>query len=171
MFNILLIVMVALEVNGTLVEAKVTKNLTDDVRLEYSVYIAEASVKYKIDPLIIAAVIYGESRFQNLRKNKTRDYGIMQVHWQRRAWTIPWLKKLKRADLYDIATNINAGTWELTTWRTLCRKRGHKAHQHKWWGHYQQGNVIKSRRYGRAINYFYHRLKRYRTKYRTRNKT
>jgi hypothetical protein len=174
--NLIAVLIMTVELTSTLKDAKITKHLTDAKRFAYASYIAEASVAHGVDPYLVAAVIYTESRFTNLRVNKTRDYGLMQVHWQR-GWKAPWLKGLKRKDLYDPRTNIAAGTHELAYVRAFCKKRGHGrwvkggvARRHNWWAHYLFGVVVKKRWYDMRIERVRSYLHRAAARVRARNK-
>ncbi|KKL22112.1 hypothetical protein LCGC14_2438720 [marine sediment metagenome] len=130
--------------------------LPKKLRKLYSENIEKQATKHKMNPLIVVALIHGESRFTNLTKNRTNDYGLMQIHWQR----VPWLKGKKRSDLMDPKFNIYAGFMELAYWRRWCNgKRGVKGH--RWIGHYFNGNSVKSRRYEWAIMRMYRKLLHY----------
>jgi hypothetical protein len=126
-----------------------TPHLSDGQRLEYAWYIASAADELEVDPFLIAAVMWHESWFMNLPQNRTNDYGLMQVHWQR----VPWLEGLTRRDLMDPKINIYAGVRELAYMRKFCRAR--KDQGHEWWSHYKYGVVVSSTVYGSKI-----RLKR-----------
>lgn len=154
----------AMELSTTIATAKpsfaISKEANAGKRFEYSFLMVEAADKHGIDPYLVAAVMWVESNFLNHGPNSTWDYGLMQVHWQK----APWMKGITRKDLGNPAINIRVGVAELAAWRAICRRRGHRASSHNWWGHYQQGNVIKSKRYDRAVNRRYRKLLRSRAK-------
>lgn len=126
-----------------------TAHLSHADRLEYSYYMVDAGEEVGVDPFLIAAVMWHESRFLNLPRNKTNDYGLMQVHWQK--MPVPWLKGLTRGDLLDPRTNILAGARELAHMRSFCRGADGRHPGHEWWGHYKYGVVVLGNQYGQTV--------------------
>ncbi len=124
-----------------------TAHLSPASRLQYAYYIVDAADQTKLDPYLVAAVMWHESDFQNVPRNGTNDYGLMQVHWQPGE---NWLAGMVPEDLMDPRTNILAGARELTHLRAFCRARDH-AGDHHWLGHYKYGLVVLSSRYGDAV--------------------
>ncbi|RKX67317.1 MAG: hypothetical protein DRP42_00535 [Tenericutes bacterium] len=135
----------------------VEPGLGPEKRLEYAALIVAEAREHRIDPLLVVALIDRESDFRNLKRNRTDDYGLMQVHWQKAAWT----EGLTRADLMDVRTNIKAGFEELSYWRRWCNgKRGPEGHH--WINHYKSGNVVNENHvyYGNGIIRTYKWLRR-----------
>jgi len=147
---------VAIETTG----ADRAASLTPQQRLEYSLYIVDASRRYGLDPYLVAAVIWHESDFRNLPRNSTNDYGLMQVHWQRLNPRVgeTWLDGLAPADLMDPRKNILAGVAELAYYKGFCQRRGHS---HHWWSHYLHGpDKLGPTKYGQKVNWRYKKLSR-----------
>jgi hypothetical protein len=134
-----------------------TPQLTATTRFTYAFYIAEASRRAELDPYLVAAVMWHESRFLNMPRNETDDYGLMQVHWQKAP--SPWLKGLSRADLMDPWTNISVGAQEMAYMRRFCFARDGKDPGHEWWGHYKYGVVVLGRKYGQTVLWRYRVLR------------
>jgi len=78
------------------------------------------SKKRQLDPILIASLIYRESRYRQRATSKTNDYGLMQVHcpYSKYAW---WCKSVKR--LYGIDFNIAVGTLICTYKRKRMKKQ------------------------------------------------
>lgn len=151
MFEFINAIIIALGLASSIGDTQSGGKLGTEKQLEYSAYIMDASGAHEMDPFLVAAVMWNESDFRNLVVNRTKDYGVMQVHWQKMGRNEHWLRGLTKKDLMDPETNIWAGVEELAYWRSVCRRRGHTADQHSWLGHYKWGNVVRSRRYERRI--------------------
>ena len=97
-----------------------------------------------LDPLLVVAVIYRESRGRKHAISHTNDYGLLQLHVSD---TTNTRYRGSERLLLDPARNIRIGTRMLRAW-----KRYHDKHckglKHRWWGHYNQGGRVRSRRYG-----------------------
>lgn len=128
-----------------------TAHLSDQERFTYALEMVRAGEDVQVDPYLIAAVMWHESRFNNLPRNETNDYGLLQVHWQRSKVT--WLEGLRREDLLDVHTNIVTGSRELAYMRKFCRARDGKDPGHEWWSHYKYGVVVLGSRYGHTIQW------------------
>lgn len=139
------VALVAMGLSGSI--SSVTPHLEAGTRWRYSVYIATAAELEHVDPYLVAAVMWHESDFQNVARNETNDYGLMQVHWQPQE---RWLSGLHPADLMDPWTNILAGVRELAALRRYCRLRD-PVGAHHWVGHYKYGVVVLSQRYGKIV--------------------
>lgn len=115
--------------------AKAKPALPEETRALYAAEIVRESAKAGLDPFLVLAVGWHESKLRADLVSPTADYGILQVHWQRGAH----LKGLRREDLLDAATNIRAGVAELAMWKKRCpRARPHWVHCYKWG--YKVGN-------------------------------
>ncbi len=85
----------------------------------YSAYdelIAEAAKKRGVDPLLIKAVIWRESRFDPSKIGTSGERGLMQIgEAAARDWaTAHKIEVFVYADLFDARTNIDAGAWYLS---------------------------------------------------------
>ena len=81
----------------------------------YDRMIAEISGRHQVDPALVKAVIWRESRFRPYMEGSSGERGLMQVGESAAA---EWAKAEKMAtfvptDLFDPKTNIEAGTWYL----------------------------------------------------------
>lgn len=123
-------------------------HLSDRQLIAYSYYVAAASRETDVDPYLVMAVMWHESRFLNLPRNSTNDYGLMQVHWQPPA---SWLDGLTPEDLMNPRINIFAGARELAAMRRFCAGRGHSQSDHYWWGHYRWGVVVLDPKYAQNV--------------------
>ncbi|MBV9126667.1 MAG: lytic transglycosylase domain-containing protein [Verrucomicrobia bacterium] len=77
--------------------------------------ITDAARRQSVDPLLIKAVIWRESRFQPEKEGNAGERGLMQIT---SAAAAEWAKSerggaLLPQDLFDPRTNIEAGTWLL----------------------------------------------------------
>lgn len=83
--------------------------------IEYEEYIWPAAYKYCIDPRLVAAVIYVESKFQPQARSHKEAMGLMQITPETGRW-IAWrlgIKEYSDDMLADPETNINFGVWYL----------------------------------------------------------
>ena len=81
----------------------------------YDKFIENAGRKYGVDPMLVKAVVWRESRFQPEKVGKNGERGLMQVTEGAAA---DWAKTNKMAtfvptDLFSPKTNLEAGTWYL----------------------------------------------------------
>jgi soluble lytic murein transglycosylase len=81
----------------------------------YDSIIAVASARYGIDPVLVRAVIWRESRFRPRTLGLSQERGLMQV---RSSAALEWAKaegisNFKVEDLYEPEVNIMAGSWYL----------------------------------------------------------
>lgn len=78
--------------------------------------IASASEKYDVDPALVKAVIYRESRFQPNAKGTRGEIGLMQL---RKSVVKDWVKahsyghQPTEEELFDPYMNIMIGVWRL----------------------------------------------------------
>ena len=81
----------------------------------YDELIIHASEKHGVDPRLISALIWRESRFNPDRVGTHREVGLMQVtEMAAQDWARYHKNPLfTRQDLFNPATNIEAGTWYL----------------------------------------------------------
>jgi len=129
--------------------------LSSSKRNEYARIITLESYRSEIDPLLVVSLIDRESDFRNLPENSTKDYGLMQLHWQH----VKWFKGHRPRDLMDVSFNVHVGIAQMAYWKSRCTgKRGIRGHH--WIGHYKWGNFVRSRRYDRGIMKTYKDLHR-----------
>jgi membrane-bound lytic murein transglycosylase MltF len=96
---------------------------------KYAPIIMEESRRGKIDPLLVSAVIYKESRFQN-NKCKRGAHGLMQIQFKSRSCSKPRMT--------DPRSNIRRGVILLSYWKKWWR-RFHKRDDYHWLLHFNQG--------------------------------
>lgn len=75
--------------------------------------IADASVRYQVDPLLIAAVIRVESNYKTNSESRKGAYGIMQLMPDTAEWLLSMddgMKKYRVKDLDDPKVNILLGS-------------------------------------------------------------
>ena len=82
---------------------------------EHDRLIAEAAKKHGVDPLLVKAVVWRESRFTATKVGSAGERGLMQVG---EAAAHDWaaahrIEVFVNADLFDAKTNLEAGTWYL----------------------------------------------------------
>src|SRR6266851_4898648 len=81
----------------------------------YDALIETLAKKHGVDPMLVKAVIWRESKFQADKIGKDGERGLMQVG---ELAAKEWVKSQKietfvLTDLFDAKTNIDAGTWYL----------------------------------------------------------
>jgi len=80
--------------------------------LEYKADIATASKKYSIDPYLISAIIYEESKFNASSRSRVGAAGLMQIMPDTGRWIAEKQGRRFRVDyLYDPKVNIDMGCW------------------------------------------------------------
>ncbi len=81
----------------------------------YDGLIADTARRHAIDPAIIRAVIWRESRFSPRRVGRRGEIGLMQVtETAAREWAAATRRPaFATRDLFDPAVNLEAGTWYL----------------------------------------------------------
>ncbi|NJK91827.1 MAG: lytic transglycosylase domain-containing protein [Blastochloris sp.] len=91
-------------------------NIQREQNRQFNSVIAESSQKYKLDPLLIRAVIWRESDFDPLAYGLAEERGLMQVtpiaagEWAR----AEGVENFRNIDLFDPRTGIQAGSWYLS---------------------------------------------------------
>ena len=83
---------------------------------EYDDLITLAARKYGVDPMLVKAVVWRESRFQAEKIGAAGERGLMQVgEAAARDWAgAHKVEVFVFADLFDAKTNLEAGTWYLS---------------------------------------------------------
>jgi soluble lytic murein transglycosylase len=90
---------------------------------QYDEVIAVAAAKYGVDPALVKAVVWQESRFDADANGRSGEMGLMQIM---RATAEDWAafegnKGFQASRLYDPAENVQCGAWYLK--RLLRRYR------------------------------------------------
>ena len=82
---------------------------------EHDRLIADTAKKYGVDPLLVKAVVWRESRFTATKIGASGERGLMQVgEAAAREWAAAHkIEVFVYADLFDAKTNLEAGTWYL----------------------------------------------------------
>lgn len=81
----------------------------------YDTVILAAARQYGVDPALVKAVVWQESRFDPLARGRAGEIGLMQVtdpaaqEWAEAARVYP----VPEDHLFDPRTNVMAGTWYL----------------------------------------------------------
>jgi len=83
---------------------------------EHDDLIARAAKKHGVDPLLVKAVVWRESRFTTTKIGTSGERGLMQVgEAAARDWANAHkIEVFVFADLFDAKTNLEAGTWYLS---------------------------------------------------------
>lgn len=116
----------------------------------YAEAIYQESLKAEIDPLLTAAIIYSESRF-NTRACRHGSHGLTQVQLRPRSCART-LAAAKAAGLYEPRLNIRRGLKLVVFWRSWWQKQ-HAEDGYHWLLHYNQG-------FGRVCPWPYYRCGR-----------
>lgn len=95
----------------------------------YDSFIQIAGARHNIDPALIKAVIWRESRFDHTAFGSKGEVGLMQIMPGKKSaaadWSIHFSRDLpSEEDLLDPAMNVDIGAWYLG--RALSRYRGFK---------------------------------------------
>jgi soluble lytic murein transglycosylase len=81
----------------------------------YEPQIAQAAARYKVDPLLVKAVIWQESRFNPKARGRAGEIGLMQIMEDAAGeWAdAEKLDDFQHAHLFEPTRNIHAGAWYL----------------------------------------------------------
>lgn len=82
----------------------------------FDVEIQKAAARYRIDPLLVKAVIWQESKFNPNAKGRAGEIGLMQVQEiAAEEWAeSEHLKDFTHAQIWEPTRNIHAGAWYLS---------------------------------------------------------
>ena len=82
---------------------------------EHDALIAKVAQKHGVDPQLVRAVVWRESRFHTTKVGSAGERGLMQVgEAAARDWAAARkIEVFVYADLFDAKTNLEAGTWYL----------------------------------------------------------
>lgn len=148
--------------------------------VKYRGIISDKSVKYEVDPHLIAAVIRVESNFQTGRESPKGAVGLMQLMPTTAEWIVE-RNKLKMISLdelkHDPELNIELGTWYLRHLLgqfeddviiSIAAYNAGPGNVSKWleektWdGHYESADDIpygETRMYVQKVVYYYNKYK------------
>jgi soluble lytic murein transglycosylase len=82
---------------------------------QYDPIITSVAVEHRLDPMLVKAVVWRESRFDNRKYGTAGERGLMQVsakaadEWARENK----VENLKLDDLFEAKANLEAGSWYL----------------------------------------------------------
>jgi soluble lytic murein transglycosylase len=83
--------------------------------LEYSAQIRKAADRYGVDPYLVTAVVFEESRFDPAVRSKVGAVGLMQVMPETGKWVaLKQGRSFSQADLVKPDVNVDMGTWYLS---------------------------------------------------------
>lgn len=101
--------------------------------------VREEARRYGLDPLLVAAVIYRESRFKN-RTCYRGSHGLMQIQLYEKGKRTcrATMARAKALGLYDPRKNIRHGLRLMRWWRSWWELH-HKNDGYHWLLHYNQG--------------------------------
>lgn len=111
---------------------------------------------YRLDPLMIVAIAHAESEWNQRARSPTGDYGLMQIHVDRKSSNHFWGRK-KLLLLHRF--NIREGARKISMWKRYHYRRCRRRRYHPYWAHYKWGSKIKSRAYDRRVLKIYRRIK------------
>jgi hypothetical protein len=101
---------------------------------------------YRVDPMVVLAVIQIESGWKAKLRSVTNDYGLMQVHVARHG-SADFYRREK--ELYDPRVNIREGIRILAMWREYHTTWCHGPHAY--WAHYKWGLKVKNDDHARRV--------------------
>ena len=116
----------------------------------YAASIQKESVKYGLDPLLVTAVMFKESRFKNYACYKGA-HGLMQIQIKPKRCSQYTLALAASKGLYLPTKNIKEGVKLLYQWKRWCK---YKRCNYSYLLHYNQGfgKCISGKRYCKTIN-------------------
>lgn len=81
--------------------------------MDYRAMVRKQAEEYGLDPLLVAAIIYKESRYDEKAESKKSAIGLMQImpDTARDIARDLEIEDFKQADLYDAETNIRFGCY------------------------------------------------------------
>jgi hypothetical protein len=107
----------------------------------YAKWVARESTKYKVDPLLMIAVVHVETAksWNKISSSATRDYGLMQIHVS--LTTNPHLLGSENI-LFNPKINFNYGARALAMWKNYHNRQCKD--DHPFWAHYAWGYKVKN---------------------------
>jgi soluble lytic murein transglycosylase len=82
---------------------------------QYDLIVTSVAAEHRLDPMLVKAVVWRESRFDTNKYGSAGEHGLMQVsakaadEWVRENK----VENFKLDDLFDPKTNLEAGSWYL----------------------------------------------------------
>ena len=92
-------------------------NIPLKVAKKYSIWIYEAAAKYALDPTLLLAVIYNESKFNYKAVSPTGPIGLFQIASSYHK------EKSTRAALFDPYNNIMVGAWIIREYTDISKSK------------------------------------------------
>lgn len=128
--------------------------LASTERVQWEAFVAapviwQEATRAGVDPYLVAAIAWKESRFTPSARSRTGDCGIMQVN--------PRWSPYNCVQLLDLRTGIRAGIQSMLYWR---KRFGKREPNYEWLCHYNSGNKCwrRSRAYARKVRSLRSRL-------------
>lgn len=87
------------------------------VAKKYTIWIYEAAAKYSLDPVLLLAVMYNESKFNYKAVSPTGPIGLFQIASSYHK------EKSTKAALFDPYNNIMVGAWILREYTDLSKSK------------------------------------------------
>jgi len=119
---------------------------------------SEMGIKYHIDPLLLAAVAFHESRFDPEATSKSNDFGLMQIHVGE-----TFHKEYEGQEnlLFEPRRNVKIAAKLMKMWKRYHLLRCKSGHHH-WLNHYNQGTKVSNklwrRNYAKRVLKVYKKL-------------
>jgi len=133
-------------------------NLGNETTKEYGALIYKEATRYKVDPLLLTAIIHVETggKWDAYAVSKTNDYGLCQIHVSKS--NIPRI--YHKADiLFKPSVNIHYGAKILKMWKNYHNRSCANINNHRFWAHYKFGRKVRAKRWSGKVNKIYTRLK------------
>lgn len=132
--------------------------------IKYQKHINYYSQKFSINPDLLAALIYVESRFEASSKSNQGAVGLMQLMPSTAMWVARKLEKkdFELDDLYDPKTNIELGSWYFSYLRkkfngdlikTLAAYNAGEGNVNNWLKNDWNGKITVDLPYGETDNF------------------
>jgi hypothetical protein len=119
----------------------------------YATAIHVESQRRRVDPLLVVAIAYRESRFRPW-KTAAGNYGLMQLRVTPTLNDDFWGREQA---LLEPRTNVRRGVKWLALWRGYHERSC--GSDHHWWAHYQWGTRVRNPGSGNRVNLIYQLLK------------
>jgi len=129
----------------------------------YSAAVEREAARQRVDPLLVVALIYHESRFHAGAVSPGGSHGLMQVRVSR-THRARWLGRERALRVPEV--NVRVGVGILSMWRAYHRRRCLGSNdpefpdRHPFWSHFQWGSRVRSAASGRRVGATYRALVR-----------
>lgn len=122
----------------------------------YADLIAFEARWYRVDPLLVVALIQVESGWKPRKRSVTNDYGLLQVHVSR---SCPRFKGRER-ELFDPRVGIREGVRILSMWREFHDRYCRRAKlSHPYWAHFKWGRRVRGINHATKVRKLYEALR------------